>query len=93
MSGVQILIALLVPLVVAFVTRSTTSSAVQGGLATALCVAVGLFAVFGNTITGIDAIAGTIVSVVVAAQASYGMFWKPLGISSWILDNLGNTTG
>jgi uncharacterized membrane protein len=85
------LIALVLPLIVAFVATSKTSSAVKGSLAALFSVAVGAIVVFLGHDPVVERYAITIVAVIVAAQASYGMLWKPLGVTSWILDHLGRT--
>lgn len=92
MNSLYALLALLVPLVVAVVTNKSTPSWVQGGLATAVSVCVGVIMVFFRDSQSIQAVAGSVVAVIVAAQASYSMIWKPLGVTSWILEHLGNTT-
>lgn len=84
------LIALLVPLIVAVVSNANTSGAVKGALATAFSVAIGALTVYGSGNATVEQYAQIIVTVIVAAQASYGMFWKPLGVTSWILENIGN---
>lgn len=88
-GNLLVLLSLLVPLVVAFFTRVETPSWAKGLTALGLSVAVGVVSVFFGDVQSIEIYAGYVVAVIAAAQASYGMLWKPLGVSSWILEHLG----
>lgn len=91
-SNLLVLLALIVPLVVAIFTRVETPSWAKGLTAFVLSVAVGVVSVFFGDVQSIELYAGYAIAVIAAAQASYGMLWKPLGVTSWILENLGRTT-
>jgi hypothetical protein len=90
-TALAALIALVIPLVVAFVAKAHTSSAIKGAAALVASVIVGAVTVFLGGNAALEQYATTILAVVVVAQSSYAMFWKPSGVTSWILDNLGNT--
>lgn len=91
-GNLLVLLSLLVPLVVAFFTRVETPSWVKGLTAFVLSVAVGVVSVFFGDVASIELYAGYIVAVIAAAQASYSMLWKPLGVTSWIIEHLGRTS-
>jgi len=88
-GNLLVLLSLLVPLVVAFFTHVETPSWAKGLTAFVLSVAVGVVSVFFGDVQSIELYAGYVVAVIAAAQASYEMLWKPLGVSSWILEHLG----
>lgn len=89
-TALSALIGLLVPLIVAIVASCKTSSGVKGAIAAFVSLVVGAVVVFLSGNATAEHVAAGIVAVIVAAQSSYGMFWKPLGVSSWILEHVGN---
>jgi len=91
-GNLLVLLSLLVPLVVAIFTRVETPSWAKGLTAFVLSVAVGVVSVFFGDVQSIELYAGYVVAVIAAAQASYEMLWKPMGVTSWILEHLGRTT-
>lgn len=91
-TALAALIGLVVPLIVAIVANVNTSSAVRGSIAALVSIVVGAVVVFFTGNAAVEQYAAGILAVILAAQSSYGMFWKPLGVSSWILEHLGNTT-
>lgn len=91
-TSLAALIGLIVPLLVAVAVNTKTSSAVKGGLAAIVSILIGATTVFLGDSAQLEQYATAIVAVIVVAQSSYAMFWKPLGVSSWILEHLGNTS-
>lgn len=91
-GNLSVLLSLLVPLVVAFFATVETPSWAKGLTAFVLSVAVGVVAVFFSDAQSIELYAGYAVAVIAAAQASYEMLWKPLGVSSWVMEHLGRTS-
>ena len=91
-GNLLVLLSLLVPLVVAAFTRVSTPSWAKGLTAFVLSVAVGVVSVFFGDVQSIELYAGYAVAVIAAAQASYSMLWKPLGVTSWIIEHLGRTS-
>lgn len=87
------LLAVIIPVVVAFFAKTSTASWVKGLTATVICVAVGVVGVYFNDITALNAIATQILTVIVTSEACYRMIWKPLGVTSWVMENLGVTGG
>ena len=85
------LLAIVIPLVVAVFTHCKTPSWIQGTVATVLSITVGVTFVFVNDIAQIEYVAAAIIAVIITAQSFYSMLWKPLGVTSWILEHLGNT--
>ena len=92
-TNLYTLLALLVPLVVAVFTNTSTPSWARGLAAFVVSIAVAAVAVFVQDVATIEAYAGTAITVIVLAQSSYSMLWKPLGVTSWILEHLGSTGG
>ena len=90
-SNLLVLLGLLVPLVVAFFTKVESPSWVKGLTAFVLSVAVGVVSVFFGDVQSIELYAGYVIAVIAAAQASYSMLWKPLGVTSWIMEHLGRS--
>lgn len=88
-GNLLVLLSLLVPLVVAFFARVETPSWAKGLTAFGLSLAVGVVSVFFGDVQSIELYAGYVVAVIAAAQSSYQMLWKPLGVTSWILEHLG----
>lgn len=83
------LIGVVTPLLVAIVARARTSSARKGALALLFSVLIGLGTVYAGGAFTMANVAGSILAALGAAQAVYTVAFKPLGITSWILDNLG----
>ncbi len=85
------LLAILIPLIVAVFTNRKTPSWIQGTVAFVISVLVAVAFVFFQDVQQIEVVAVAITAVIVTAQSFYSMLWKPLGVTSWILEHLGNT--
>lgn len=78
------LLGIVLPLLVALVTKRVTSSAVKGMLLTSFSVAAGLLSELGHALTtgeSFDPVAWLIVTLaaLVAGQTTYSAIWKPTG--------------
>lgn len=92
-TNLYALLAMLVPLIVAVFASTKTPSWVRGLVAFIVSIAVAAVAVLLKDpahVATIELYAGTAITVIALAQASYSMLWKPLGVTSWILEHIGN---
>jgi hypothetical protein len=89
-TNVIALVGVLTPLLVAFVTNSKSSTHVKGVIAMAVSVAIGVATAYAGGLLSPADVLGSILAAYGAAQAAYTALFKPLGVTSWILDNLGS---
>lgn len=90
-AALSALVAILVPLIVAVVANCKWPSQWKSVAALVVSLLVGVATAWANGSLDPQQIATSVLVVIGAAQASYVIAWKPLGITSWILDNVGNT--
>jgi hypothetical protein len=88
-ADLLILIGILTPLLVAIVATVKTSSQIKGILALIVSVVIGLATAYASDLVSAANVLGSILAAYGAAQVAYVALFKPLGITSWILDNLG----
>jgi len=89
-ADLLILIGILTPLLVAIVASVKTSSQMKGILALIVSVVIGLATAYASDLVSAANVLGSILAAYGAAQVAYTALFKPLGITSWILDNLGS---
>ena len=85
------LIAIVTPLLVAVVANARWGSGAKGIAALLISAAIGAATAYASGLLTAANILGSILAAYGAAQVAYVAMFKPLGITSWILDNLGNT--
>ena len=90
-ADILVLIGIITPLLVAIVTRLNTSSTRKGLLALAFSVAIGVATCYAQGLLSTANILGSILAAYGAAQVAYVAVFKPAGLTSWILENLGRT--
>lgn len=88
-ADILVLIGIVTPLLVAVITRLDTSSTVKGLLALAFSVAIGAGTAYAGGLLSAGNILGSILAAYGAAQVAYVAVFKPAGITSWLLENLG----
>lgn len=88
-ADLLILIGILTPLLVAIVATVKTSSQMKGILALIVSIVIGLATAYASDLVSAANMLGSILAAYGAAQVAYIALFKPLGITSWILDNLG----
>lgn len=86
-----ILIGVLTPLLVALVASAKWSSRAKGVAALIVSALIGLGTVYASGAVDAANILGSTLAAYGACQAAYIALFKPIGITSWVLDNLGNT--
>ena len=89
-ADLLILIGILTPLLVAIVASVKTSSTVKGILALVVSVIIGAATAYASDLMSAANILGSILAAYGAAQTVYVLVFKPAGITSWVLENLGN---
>lgn len=85
------LIGIVMPLLVAIVASARWSSQRKGVAAAIVSAGIGVATAFATGSLSAGDVLGSILAAYGAAQVAYVAVFKPLGITSWILDNLGNT--
>ena len=88
-ADLLILIGIVTPLLVAIVASSRWSSQAKGNLAMAASIVIGYATAYASDLVSAANVLGSILAAYGAAQVAYTALFKPLGITSWILDNLG----
>lgn len=88
-ADILVLIGIITPLLVAIVTRLNTSSTRKGLLALAFSVAIGVTTCYAQGLLSTANILGSILAAYGAAQVAYVAVFKPAGVTSWLLENLG----
>ena len=88
-ADILVLIGIITPLLVAIVTRLNTSSTKKGHLARAFSVAIGAATCYSQGLLSTANILGSILAAYGAAQVAYVAVFKPAGVTSWLLENLG----
>jgi len=88
-ADILVLIGIITPLLVAIVTRLNTSSTRKGLLALAFSVAIGVATCYAQGLLSTANLLGSILAAYGAAQVAYVAVFKPAGITSWLLENLG----
>lgn len=89
-ADLLILIGIVTPLLVAIVASVKTSSQTKGILAFVVSIVIGLATAYASDLVTAANLLGSILAAYGAAQVAYVALFKPLGITSWILDNLGS---
>ena len=90
-ADVLVLIGVVTPLIVAVLTRLDTSSTTQGLLALLFSVLIGAATYSAQGLLSTANLLGSILAAYGAAQVAYVAVFKPAGLTSWILENLGRT--
>ena len=88
-ADILVLIGIVTPLLVAIVTKLDTSSTVKGLLALAFSSIIGVAVCYANGLLSTADILGSVLAAYGAAQVAYVAVFKPAGITSWLLENLG----
>jgi len=88
-SDILVLIGIVTPLLVAIVTKLDTSSTVKGIVALVSSVAIGVATAYASGMLSAANILGSVLAAYGAAQVAYVAVFKPVGITSWLLENLG----
>lgn len=88
-ADILVLIGIVTPLLVAIITKLDTSSTVKGLLALAFSVAIGVATCYANGLLSTADVLGSALAAYGAAQVAYVAVFKPAGITSWLLENLG----
>lgn len=88
-SDILVLIGIVTPLLVAIVTSLKTSSTIKGLLALVFSVAIGTGTAYAGGMLSAADVLGSILAAYGAAQVAYVAVFKPAGITSWLLENLG----
>lgn len=89
-ANIYILLGILTPLIVAIVASNRWSSQVKGLLAMTVSIVIGVATAYIAGLLSVADVLGSILAAYGAAQVVYTALFKPLGITSWILDNLGS---
>ncbi len=90
-ADVLVLIGVVTPLIVALLTRLDTSSTTKGLLALLFSVLIGAATCYAQGLLSTANLLGSILAAYGAAQVAYVAVFKPAGLTSWILENLGRT--
>lgn len=88
-ADILVLIGIVTPLLVAIVTTLKTSATVKGLLALAFSVVIGVATCYSQGLLSTADILGSVLAAYGAAQVAYVVVFKPAGITSWLLENLG----
>jgi glucan phosphoethanolaminetransferase (alkaline phosphatase superfamily) len=88
-SFTWILTALVIPLIVAVFNKYSTPSWAKGLLATILSLVDGIGVAYFTVGVNTTSVIAFFITAVVLSQTFYGQVFKPLGITSFILENIG----
>lgn len=88
---VQVLLGLLAPMVVGFITTCKWSAQGKAWLAMAVAVVFGLLGSLALGQVNVADLAGSITIVWAASQAFYWGVLKPAGINVWLLEKFGRS--
>jgi len=88
-ANVYVLLGVVTPLIVAIIASARWSSQAKGLLAMAASIVIGVATAYASHLLTTANVVGSILAAYGAAQVVYTALFKPLGITSWILDNLG----
>lgn len=91
-ADILVLIGVVTPLVVALIASVNTSSTVKGLLATVVSIVIGVATAYAAGSLSAADILGSILAAYGAAQVAYVTVFKPAGITSYVLDNLGHVS-
>ena len=85
-----ILIGVITPLLVALVASAKWSDTAKGVAALVVSAAIGTATAYAGGALDAANIIGSTLAALGACQVAYLGLFKPIGVTSWILDNLGN---
>jgi hypothetical protein len=88
-ADILVLIGIVTPLLVAIVTSVKTSATVKGVLALIFSVVIGVATCYAQGLLSAADLLGSALAAYGAAQVAYVVVFKPAGITSWLLENLG----
>lgn len=89
-ANIYVLLGILTPLIVAIVASNKWSAQAKGVLALVASIVIGVATAYASHLLTTANVVGSILVAYGAAQVAYTALFKPLGITSWILDNLGS---
>lgn len=97
--SITAVLGVLVPIVVAIITKVSTSGKVKGLLALGLAAVLGLgmaafsggFVWTGDLVTNLWVVVRFVGLALVSAQANYNMWIKPTGLATYVQENIGLT--
>lgn len=88
-ADILTLVGILTPLLVAVVATARWSSQAKGIAAMLVSVVIGIATAYAGDLLTAANILGSVLAAYGAAQVAYTALFRPLGITSWMLDNLG----
>lgn len=90
-ENIAALIGIFAPLAVAFLASASWSSQAKGVAVLVVSAVIGFATAYATGSISAADIVGSILAAVGASQVAYFTVFKPVGLTSWILDNAGNT--
>ena len=88
-ANLYALLGVVTPLIVAIIASARWSSQAKGIAALVASVVIGAATAYAGGLLSAANVVGSILAAYGAAQVAYTALFKPLGITNWVLDNLG----